>query len=89
MTSKLTKLFAVAIVLGGLATATTVFAQGAASPSQPSQTEGPMGGHDGMMNMHMNPDQMMQMTRMIDNCNRMMESMGNAPAREPAPPTHG
>ena len=91
MTSKLTKLFAAAVVVGGLATATTVFAEGAASPSQPPPTQNPMGGHSGMMNMQMNPDQMKQMTRMVDNCNRMMESMGNAPpvTPEPAPPTHG
>jgi len=91
MPSKLTKLFAAAAILGGLATATTVFADEAAPPSQPPQTEAPMGG-GGMMNMkgQMNPDQMKQMSRMVDNCNRMMESMGTAPPTpKPAPATRG
>jgi len=52
-----------------------------------------MGDHGGMMNMmgQMSTDQMKQMTRMVDNCNRMMKSMSNAPAEpdhQPAPDTH-
>ena len=48
----------------------------------------------GMMNMmgQMNPDQMRQMSRMIENCNRMMESMMTAPEKpnkEPAPGSRG
>ena len=52
------------------------------------------GDQGGMMNMmgQMNPDQMKQMTRMVENCNRMMESMMTAPEKpnkEPAPGSHG
>ena len=48
---------------------------------------------DQMINMmgQMSPDHMKQMTRMVDNCNRMMESMNNpptAPDHQPAPDTH-
>jgi hypothetical protein len=40
-----------------------------------------MGDHGGMMNLmgQMSPDHMKQMTSMIDNCNRMMESMSKSP----------
>jgi hypothetical protein len=93
MTRKSTALFAVAAMLGGLAAA-TAFAQDRTPPSQPPQPQGMMGGQGGMMNMmgQMNPDQMKQMARMIENCNRMMESMSNPPTgpdREQAPGTHG
>ena len=49
--------------------------------------------HGGMMNMmgQMTPDQMRQMTRMVDNCNRMMESMSNTPSgpdHRTVPDTH-
>jgi hypothetical protein len=39
-----------------------------------------MGDHAGMMNMmgQTSPDHMKQMTAMIDNCNRMMESMSKS-----------
>jgi hypothetical protein len=52
-----------------------------------------MGDQGGMMNMmgQMSADQMKQMTRMVDNCNRMMESMSNAPTgpdHQRAPDTH-
>jgi hypothetical protein len=52
-----------------------------------------MGDRGGMMNMmgQMSPDHMKQMSRMVDNCNRMMESMNNAPTgpdHQPAPDTH-
>ena len=95
MTRKLTMLFAAAAVLGAVAAATTVFAEETTTaPPQPPQTEGTMSDHNGMMNMmgQMGPDHMKQITRMVDNCNRMMESMNNAPAgpdRERAPGTHG
>jgi hypothetical protein len=48
----------------------------------------------GMMNMmgQMDPDHMRQMSRMIENCNRMMESMTTTPekpGKAPAPGSHG
>jgi hypothetical protein len=51
------------------------------SPSQPPRTRGMMGDHAGMMNMmgQMSNDHMKQMTAMIDNRNRMMESMSKSP----------
>jgi hypothetical protein len=93
MTRKLTTLFAAA-VLGGVAVATTVVAE-ETSPSSPGpRTEGMMSNHGGMMGMmeKMTPDVMKQMTNMVDNCNRMMESMTSAPAapeKEPPPATRG
>jgi len=79
-------LFAAAAVLGGAAAATAVFGEENAPSPQPPRTEGQMGGMMGQVS----PDHMKQMTRMIDNCNRMMESVGNAPTdpdkeRAPAP----
>ncbi|HEX4571500.1 MAG TPA: hypothetical protein VH184_13805 [Dongiaceae bacterium] len=94
MTRKLTRIFAATAVFGALTAATTAFAQGGTSPS-PSHGAMPMtNGQGGMMNMmgQMNPDQMKQMTSMVENCNRMMESMTNMPAKpdkEPAPGSHG
>ena len=81
MTRKPIALFAAAAIIGGLVAPTTVFAQEAQPPSQPPRTQGMMGDHGGMMNMmgQMSPDHMKQMTAMIDNCNRMMESMSNSP----------
>ena len=81
MTRKLTAFFAAAAIIGGLVAPTTVFAQEAEPPSQPPRTQGMMGDHSGMMNMmgQMSPDHMKQMTAMIDNCNRMMESMSKSP----------
>ena len=94
MTRNLTTLFAAAAILGGIAAATTVFAEETAPSPQPPHTQDTMGGHGGMMDMmgQMSPDQMKQMTRMVDNCNRMMESMNDAPAgsqSQRAPATHG
>jgi len=94
MTRKLTRIFAATAVFGALATATAAFAQGG-TPSPQSPGIMPMAGDQGgMMNMmgQMNPDQMKQMTRMVENCNRMMESMMTAPEKpnkEPAPGSHG
>ena len=81
MTGKLTTLFAAATIIGSLIAATTPFAEETQSPSQPPRAQG-MGDHGGMMNMmgQMSPDHMKQMTAMIDNCNRMMESMGPMPS---------
>jgi hypothetical protein len=93
MTRKLTTFLAAAAILGGVATATTVFAEESRPSPQPPGTQGMMGDHGGMMNMmgQMTPDQMRQMTRMVDNCNRMMESMSNAPSgpdHRTVPDTH-
>ena len=93
MTRKLTTFLAAAAILGGLATATTVFAEESRPSSQPPGAQGMIGDHGGMMNMmgQMTPDQMRQMTRMVDNCNRMMESMSNTPSgpdHRTVPDTH-
>ena len=82
MTRNLTTILATAAILGGLATATAVLADErtpAAPPAAPT-ANGAMGGHGGMMGMmgQMSPDHMKQMTRMVENCNRMMESMNGA-----------
>jgi periplasmic protein CpxP/Spy len=80
MTPKLKTLFAAVAILGGLA-ATTVFAQETTPSTQPPQARGMMSDHGGMMGMmgQMSADHMKQMTRMVDNCNRMMEGMSHAP----------
>ena len=72
MTHKLTNFFAVATVFAGIAAASVVFAEEGA----PSSGRTPGHGHE-MMNMmgQMSPDHTRQMTRMIDNCNRMMEGV--------------
>ena len=93
MTRKLTTLFATATMVSGLVAATTVLAEQAKPSFQPPSAQSMMGDHSGMMNMmgQMGPDHMKQMTRMVDNCNRMMESMSNAPAgpdHQRAPDTH-
>ena len=95
MTRKLTTLFAAATVLTGITAATVVFAE-EASPraTQPPHAQGMMGNHGGMMNMmgQMSPDQMKLMTSMMEKCNRMMDSVSNAPARtdnEQTPAPHG
>jgi Spy/CpxP family protein refolding chaperone len=92
MIRKLTTLFAAA-VLGGVAVATTVVAE-ETSPSFPVPRTDMMGNHGGMMGMmeQMTPDVMKQMTKMVDNCNRMMESMTSAPTapeNERPPATRG
>ena len=81
MTGKLTTLFAAAAIIGGLTAATALYAQEAQPPSEPPRTQGMMGDHAGIMNMmgQMSPDHMKQMTAMMDNCNRMMESMSKSP----------
>jgi hypothetical protein len=88
MTHKLTMLFTAAAMLSGVAAATTAFAEDA-TPPQPRTT-----GHGGMMGMmaQMSPDQTKQMTGMVENCNRMMEGMGNAPTgpdKRHTPDPHG
>ena len=94
MTRKQTSIFAAAAVFGTLAAATTAFAQ-SGTPSPQSHGAMPMAGEQGgMMNMmgQMNPDYMRQVSRMVENCNRMMESMMTAPEKpnkEPAPGSRG
>ena len=90
MTRKLTTLFAAATILGGLAAATTVFAE----ENAPTHGIGTTNDHRGMMNMtgQMDPGQMKQMTRMFDNCNRMMESLTTSqsgPNKDQAPGHQG
>jgi Spy/CpxP family protein refolding chaperone len=81
MISKLTTLFAAAALIGGIVAATASFAEETQPPSQSPRAQGMMGDRGGMMNMmgQMNPDHMKQMTAMIDNCNRMMESVDKSP----------
>ena len=81
MISKLTTLFAAAAIIGGLTAATAPFAQEAQAPSQSPRAQGMMADPGGMMNMmgQMSPDHMKQMIAMIDNCNRMMESVSKSP----------
>jgi hypothetical protein len=77
MTHKLTTLLAATAILASVGTATAVLAEETAPGSQlPRQGTGMMGDEGGMMGMmgQMSPDHMKQMTRMINNCNRMMES---------------
>jgi hypothetical protein len=81
MISKLNALFAAAAIIGGLTAATVPHAQEAQPLSQPPETQRMMGEHGGMMGMmgQMSSDHMKQMTAMIDNCNRMMESVSKSP----------
>ena len=72
MTRKLTTFLAAAAILSGLTTMTTAFAEESHPSAQPPGAQGMMG--------QMSTDQMQQMSRMVDNCNRMMESMSNTPA---------
>ncbi len=82
---------AVAALLGSLALASvTAYAQTSA-PAAPAekQGDGTMNGNGGMM---MNPETQQKMTRMMDNCNRMMESMGqntNGTTAPASPATKG
>ncbi len=45
-----------------------------------------MGGKDGMQSMKMDDHMMQQMARMMENCNKMMESKLQNPATTPATP---
>lgn len=89
MTRTLTTFFAAVAVLGSVA-ATPLFAQETKPSTQPLKAEGTMGDHHVMNRMgQMSPDQMQQMTKMVENCNRMMESMshmGRDNGQEPAKP---
>jgi hypothetical protein len=89
MSRKLTALFVAAAMFSSLTAATTVFAEEANPSPQVPSAKGMMGDHGGMMNMmgQMSPDHMKQMSRMVENCNRMMESMNHTPNQQPAPDT--
>jgi hypothetical protein len=94
MIRKLTRIFAATAVFGVLATATTAFAQSGTPSPQSRGAMSMAGDQGGMMNMmgQMNPDHMKQMSRMVENCNRMMESMLTTPEKpnkEQAPGSHG
>jgi Spy/CpxP family protein refolding chaperone len=86
MIRKLTTLAAAAAILAGLGAATPLLAAETApsSPSAPAPGTGMMGGHDGMhmnaMMGPMSPEHIKQMTRMMDECSRMMQSATNTPA---------
>jgi hypothetical protein len=86
MIVKRTSLLTTAALAGSVALATAVFAQGAAPPAPPSDQGGQgmmsgRGGTSGMMPANS------EMTRMMDNCNRMMESaMQRAPSSGTATP---
>jgi len=81
MTRKLTTFLAAAAILSGLTTMTTAFAEESHPSAQPPGAQGMMGDRGGMMGMmgQMSSDHMKQMTAMIDNCNRMMESVSKSP----------
>ncbi len=81
MTRRITS-FLAALALSGIAVAMPLFAQETKPSPETRPSEGTMSDHRGMMNMmgRVSPEQMSQMVRMMENCNRMMESMGNAPA---------
>jgi hypothetical protein len=90
MTRKLTTFLSAAAVLMGITAATAVFAEDGTPATQPPHTQGMMSDHGGIMMGQMSRDHVEQLTRMADNCNRMMESMSNPPAehdkeRTPAP----
>lgn len=94
MTSKPTPLLTILTVAGGLAFASTVFAQGTPpAPTPPAEQgrHGTMNGQgrygSGMMmgrgGMGTMMPMMAEMTRMMENCNRMMEgsNVNQSPAR--------
>jgi hypothetical protein len=90
MLHKLNTFLATAAILGGIAAATTVFAdESAPAPS----SHGMMARHGGGTTMmgEMSPDQMTRMTEMVDRCNLMMEHTNSAPTgpdKGEAPASH-
>ena len=88
MTSNMKTAAIGAVVALGLASA-SAFAQptdsqkGPSSPqmNQQMMRDGGMG--SGMMGMMQDPEMRKQMTRMMSNCNKMMESMGGGQAATP------
>ena len=89
---------ALAVLIGGLAVAgaSGAFAQSpvpAAPPTQGAAIPGmPMNGQPNMQGMMMNEEMMQKMSKMMDNCNKMMETMmqnKTAPSGSPAVPKQG
>ena len=82
MSWRMTPLAAAIIIAGGMAATSAAFAEDTPATNPAPQGQGMMGGQQGqgMMNM------MTQMTRTVENCNRMMETANNnlpAPAKPP------
>ena len=85
---------ALTMLIGGLAVASVsgAFAQPAAPTAPPAQDGKPMqpgmmpGGQGGMQPMKMDDHMMQQMARMMENCNKMMESKLQKPPVAPATP---
>ena len=86
--NKTKRVIAMAGLLAGLALAgASAFAQ-TNTPSAPANQGGAMMDHEmptgqgGMMPGMMNGEMQQKMTRMMDNCNRMMEDKDGAPAKK-------
>ena len=84
--NKIKDMIAMAGLAGGLALAgIPAFAQS----TPPSQGGGMMQGiPNGRAGMMMNPEMQQKMSKMMDNCNRMMESMNKAGGVVPAAPAN-
>jgi hypothetical protein len=86
MTRKSNALYITAAIFGGLVAASAAFAEGNTPSAQtPRGMQCSMGDHGSMMDMmgQMCPDHMAQMSWMISNCNRMMESTSTPPTHLP------
>jgi hypothetical protein len=91
MSWRMTPFTAAIVVAGGIAVASVGFAADTPTANPAPQGQGMMGGQQGqgmmggqqgqgMMNM------MPQMTRMVENCNGMMETANNNPPAPAKPP---
>ena len=99
MSSKMTLPAIAVVVFGGLAAAAAGFAQNAPAANPAPQGQGMMGGTNpapqsqstmgGTGNMADMMSMMRQMTRMMENCDRMMESHMQQPATAPQPEKKG
>lgn len=74
-------LIAIAGLLGGLALAGVPASAQTAAPAAPGS--GMMAMPNGQGGMMMNPEMMQKMSKMMDNCNHMMESMNKDRATPP------
>ena len=92
--NKMKGVIAMAGMVGGLALASVpAFAQTAAPATPTTPSGGGMMMHgmpNGQAAMPMNPEMMQKMSRMMDNCNHMMESMaqGKGGVAVPAAPSN-
>lgn len=89
--TKIKNMIAMAGLVGGLVLAgVPAFAQTAAPPAAPGSGMMMPGRPNGQAAMPMNPEMMQKMTKMMDGCNRMMESMAQEKggATAPAAPTN-